>query len=191
MEILKDEIIYHVVTQKPMFVGQKIVFGDKTNSLFDRVNCWEFLNDNGEDCLEIIQKRKFYEFSDSDKKTLRTFIYEGAMISREYVLEQIRKEKYSDYPSRFKCLYCVREEKDAQIWIDVFNRMKRPILQLVKMKANGKIFDGDASKILRDARSLNHKIQLGEEYWLGAKEDALPESLFEGEVEVVEILKTF
>ena len=111
------------------------------------------------------------------------------MITREYVLEQVRKEKYSDYPSRMFCLYCVRTLEDTKGWVEVFRLMKRPVLQIVKMKATGKIFDGDARHVLRDALSLNHKIELAENYWKAQGEKKIKESLFEGTVEVVEIIE--
>lgn len=191
MEYLKDGYIYHVVTQRPMYIGQKIVFGQNKNSLFDRVMNWEFLNEEGQDCLELVSNKNFDTLNENDKKTIRTYIYENAMITREYILEQVRREKFPDYPSRFSCLYCVRNPEDTQIWVDVFSRMNRPVLQIVKMKATGKIFDGDAQKILRDAKSFGHKIALANKYWAGIDEKPLPECLFEGEVEIVEILKTF
>lgn len=191
MEFLKDGYIYHVVTERKMKLGQKIVFGNHKNSIYDRVMNWQFMNDEGKDSLDIILSKKFDNFTEDDKRTIKNYIYENAMIMREYILEQVRKEKYPSYPSRMSCLYCVRNEKDTQAWIDVFNRLKRPMLQVVKMKANGKIFDGDASFILRDARSLQHKIDLAEKYWQGAGDNPIPETLFEGEVEVVEIIKEF
>ena len=191
MKELKNEYIYHVVTEKRMELGQKIVFGDKYNSLYDRVMNWQFLSEEGMDSLEIVMQKKFENMTEDDKATIRKYIYENAMITREYILEQVRKEKYPLYPSRMACLYCVRTLEDTKLWIDVFNRMKRPVLQIVKMKANGKIFDGDANGILRDAKSLNHKISLAEKYWQGLGENPYKESLFAGEVEVVEIVEEF
>lgn len=191
MERVENEYIYHVVTERKMFVGQKLIFGKEPNSLRDKVLNWQFLNDENKDCLEIVAGKKFEDFTENDKKTLRIYIYENAMIMREYILEQVRKEKYPDYPSRMACLYCVRNLQETENWIEVFNRTNKKPLQIVKMKATGKIFDGDAKYILRDALSIGHKIDLAEKYWSGVSENPINESLFEGEVEVVEIIKEF
>ena len=190
MEYIQNEFVYHVVTNKKMQVGQKMVFGKTGNLLYDKVLNWEFFSDENKDSFEIV-KKKLEDITQNDYKTIRRFIYENAMIMREYVLEQVRKDDFKDYPSRFTSLFCVRKQEDTQFWVNVFNRTKIQILQIVKMKVTGKIFDGNANYILRDAKNLSHKIDLAKNYWQGAKENSLPESVFEGEVEVVEILKEF
>ena len=191
MEYIKNGYVYHIVTNRLMTVGQELTFGNTHNSIYNNVMNLEFLNEKGEDSLDIILQTKMENLSNEQKRIIFKHIYETAMIMREYVLENVRKEFYPDYPSRFSCLYCVRNLDEADAWLEVFNRTGKKALQIVKMKVSGKIFYGDGNKILRDAKNLNYKINLAKEYWKESLQSSLPECLFEGQAEVVEVVKTF
>ena len=82
-----EKIFYHVVTERPMKIGQEIIFDRFHHSgLYERVyNLENIVND----IYNNVDKYKNEELDHSIKVALR-----------EFALEEVRKNKYSNYPSR-------------------------------------------------------------------------------------------
>ena len=115
-------------------------------------------------------------------------INDSAMITRELMFEEVRKELNPNLPSRLKCLYVCKTKKEIKDWIDIFRRTNKKDFQILKLKLTGSIFVGDASFILRQYISLNRKKEQAKMYWNGEKKDKINEYLFVGTAVVEDIL---
>lgn len=128
--------LYHVVTEKPMKLGQIIIFdNNQYNGVYIRVMaCKNILDGN----KPIGHLSKFIN-SNLEYWTVRTY--------RELALEKVRKEKYPNYPSRMSCLYTSKTLIDAEMWANSFINSGRKVYQIVKLRTDGKLFDGDAYNV--------------------------------------------
>ena len=83
---------YHVVTERPMQVGQQIIFDEVNhNGVYQRV-C---------DKMEIVKDI----YSHPENYNAEKLEHHTSVALRELALEEVRKKKYSNYPSRMACLY--------------------------------------------------------------------------------------
>lgn len=81
---------YHVVTEKPMHLGQHILFDETHHSgVYQRVMAQL---DRVRDIYKNPQRYKNAELE-----------YPVIVALRELALEEVRREKYSHYPSRMNC----------------------------------------------------------------------------------------
>lgn len=182
--------LYHIVRYEKLKIGQKLHFGGKPNYFCQNMNALNFeLEDN--DINELILTKDIKEFNFQETNTLKRYVYESCMITRELVLENIRLKEFPNYPSRLECLYCVETYEDAIKWIAPLKRMDKlnPPLQIVKLKAKGKLFKGDGNLMLRNTLSINSKIDMARKYWNAETNSNNKELLFVGDVEVVEIFE--
>lgn len=96
-------IVYHVVTDKPMYLGQHIIFNENNhNGVYDRVM----------DKLDEVKSI----YSNPDKYGIATLEHHTKVALRELALEKIRKEYYPTYPSRMSCLYVSESLEEAEKW---------------------------------------------------------------------------
>lgn len=177
---MSEIYVYHVVTEKPMHLGQQIIFDESHHSgvyqrVMDKIN---IVND-------IYAHPEKYESNKLEHHT--------SVALRELALEEVRKAKYPMYPSRMACLYVSKSLKEAENWFDFFTKIGRPTYQIVKLKVNGNCFTGDATKCFDGSISKEKKLKLAERYWENLMEsDEKPpivEMLVDGKIEVVEIIK--
>ncbi|GAB2571679.1 DUF2441 domain-containing protein [Gracilibacillus alcaliphilus] len=176
--------VYHVVTEKPMKLGQIIIF-DKHhyNGVYHRVMACKNILDGAK---PIDNLSKFIN-SNLEYWTVRTY--------RELALEKVRKEKYPKYPSRMSCLYTSKTFSDAEMWADSFINSGRNVYQIVKLRTDGKVFDGDAYNVFDGTDNSEENERNADYYWsqkpnkLG--KDKLVETLIDGNIEVIEIVKEF
>ena len=59
---------------------------------------------------------------------------------RELALEEVRKEKYPDYPSRMSALYVSKSYEEAEKWAWYFAKIGRPTYCIVKLNVAGRSF---------------------------------------------------
>jgi len=106
-------------------------------------------------------------------------------------LEQVRVEKYPNYPSRMACLYVSKTLEEAEKWLDYFVSLGRPTFQIVKLQVNGNMFYGDAENCFDGKLSEKENLILAEKYWKNEdfNESSIIEMLVDGDIEVVEIVK--
>ncbi|WP_339282466.1 DUF2441 domain-containing protein [Oceanobacillus sp. FSL K6-3682] len=125
--------LYHVVTEKSMQPGQVIIFDENHyNGIYNRVmTCKKILD--GDHPVDELSK---FINSNLDYWTVRTY--------RELALEKVRKEKYTNYPSRMSCLYTSKTLSDAEMWAASFINSNRKVYQIVKLRTDGRRFNGDA-----------------------------------------------
>lgn len=175
-----EMIFYHVVSDKPKFVGQRFKVDDEhPNGVYNRV--YAQIN-----VVEDIYKNP-------EKYVGVELTHEVDVALRELALEKVRKEKYPQYPSRMASLYVSKSYDEAVRWGEYFARIGRPTYCVAKIKVNGNCYYGDAYKCFDGTISEEENLRLAEIYWLnGPNEDGnepITEVLVDGEIEVVEILK--
>lgn len=108
-------------------------------------------------------------------------------------MEEVRKEKYPDYPSRMGCLYVSESLQEAVQWADYFVSLERPTFSIVKLKINGSKFVGDATKCFDATINKSENLKMAERYWKNGEnpveQPPINEILVSGDLEVVEIVK--
>lgn len=177
---MNEIYVYHVVTEKPMHLGQQITFDESHHSgvyqrVMDKVN---IVNDI---------------YAHAEKYESKILEHHTSVALRELALEEVRKAKYPMYPSRMACLYVSKSLKEAENWFDFFTKIGRPTYQIVKLKVFGNCFTGDATKCFDGSLCKEKNLKLAERYWKNPKESGekppIVEMLVDGEIEVVEIMK--
>lgn len=182
-EDMKEEQViyaYHVVTDKPMQLGQHILFDEEHHSgVYERVMSKK----------ELV--KDFYEHP--EKYDIETLDYPLSVAIREFALEEVRENKYPGYPSRMNCLYTSRTQEESGQWFDYFTSLGRPTYQIIKVKVKGRCFVGDATKCFDAALDKEENLKQAERYWENKEnppgERGIVEMLVDGDIEVVEIIK--
>lgn len=96
-------LVYHVVTDRPMYVGQHIVFDEEHHSgVYQRVY----------EKLDIVKDI----YSNPEKYDEETLEHHTSVALRELALEEVRQKKYPKYPSRMGCLYVSKTFEEAEKW---------------------------------------------------------------------------
>lgn len=172
---------YHVVTDKPMKIGDHIIFNDiHHNGVWKRVN----------DKMNIVNDI----YANPDNYNENTLEHHTSVALRELALEEVRKKYYSEYPSRMSCLYVSDTLEDAKKWLELFIQWGRPTYQIVKLKIIGNYFIGDANNCFNGRLNKSENILLEDYYWQNKpnknNEPPIREMLVNGDIEVVEILQT-
>lgn len=187
---IKDETYYHINTGQNLQVGDILEIGKRFNNFYYEIYNIEHLK-NGKDAnryLIDMKKGKNLVLNNDIANLIFKTVNDSAMITRELMFEEVRKELNPNLPSRLKCLYVCKTKKEIKDWINIFRRTNKKDFQIVKLKLTGSIFVGDASFILRQNISLNRKNEQAKMYWNGEKKDKINEYLFVGTAVVEDIL---
>lgn len=171
---------YHVVTEKPMYVGQQIIFDESHhNGVYQRVY----------DKLAVVEKI----YADPSAYNAQTLEHHTSVALRELALEEIRQSKFPEYPSRMSCLYVSKTLKEAENWGKFFAEIGRPTYHIVKLKIEGNCFMGDATKCFDGQLNKEDNLKLAELYWTSQVEEtnqqSICEMLVDGHITVMEIVK--
>lgn len=179
---MKNEFyVYHVVTERNMQLGQKIVFDDNNKSgVFVRVQQkLQVVND-------IYLAPQNFDINQLDHHT--------KVAIRELALEEVRKKKFPNLPSRLSCLYVSETLQEAESWSSYFVSLGRPTYAIVKLKITGAVFKADAKNCFTPTLNRQQNLELAEHYWLNLpnpdNSEPIHEILASGDIEVVEIVKT-
>ncbi|MEK5238840.1 DUF2441 domain-containing protein [Paenibacillus sp. FSL L8-0470] len=188
--------VYHIVTRIKMDIGQIISFDkNKKNTLYHFFFEKEQMNSKGEDFIQILHRHYTNDGFKLDKENADVVIrYAEQTIraTREVIVEMVRLQEYLEYPSRLSCLYAAKSYEDALKWKELFDSYHRKVLQIVKLRVTGNIFEGDGNLLPKeDGIPFSRKIEQAREYWKGNINNELPELLINGEIEVVEIIDEF
>lgn len=177
----KIQSYYHVVTVKPMYVGQKIIFDETNHSgVYTRVMEQLPLVE------DIYNNPTKYKQEDLDHHT--------KVALRELAMEEVRKENYSNYPSRLSSLYVSTNLEDSKMWAKSFISKGRDVYQIVKIKTTGNVFTGNAYNCFEGTTTKEENIKKSHAYWQkdnSNAENILYETIIDGEIEVIEIIEEF
>ena len=175
---MKELLAYHTVTEKPMHIGQHILFNENHHS-----GVWQRVNEKLDIVNDIYHNPEKYKNTELEHHT--------SVALRELALEKVRVEKYSNYPSRMACLYVSKTLEEAEKWFDYFVSLGRPTFQIVKLKVNGNVFYGDAKKCFDGKLTEKENLSLAEKYWENKDfdESSVLEMLVDGDIEVAEIVR--
>lgn len=177
---ISEVFAYHVVTDRPMYVGQQIVFDEEHHSgVYQRV-C------DKKDAVNDIYANP----GDYDAETLE---HHTSVALRELALEEVRRMKYPQYPSRMACLYVSETFEEAEKLGNLFAEIGRPTYHIVKLDIKGNCFIGDATKCFKGQLNKDDNLKLAELYWESRADADNPqgirEMLVDGQITVVEIVK--
>lgn len=173
-------IVYHVVTDRPMEVGQQIIFDDKHHSGV---------------YLRVLEKMDLVNdiYNNPLKYTVELLEHHTAVALRELALEEIRQNSYPSYPSRMACLYVSETFEEAASWGNFFAEIGRPTYHIVKLDINGRHFIGDATKCFKGQTDKQENLRLAKLYWehnnMIEGKSTVYEMLVDGQIKVVEIVK--
>lgn len=171
--------VYHVVTDRPMYVGQQIVFDEQHHSgVYYRVY----------EKLGIVKDI----YNNPSKYNTKALDHHTAVALRELALEEIRLKKYPAYPSRMSCLYVSETFEEAKKWSEFFIQIGRPTYHIVKLEVHGNHFVGNASRCFRGGPDKQENLRLAEQYWANTASDTnekpIYEILVDGCIKVIEIV---
>ena len=120
---------------------------------------------------------------------IKMYVHDSSMDFRELILEEIRREYYSNLPSRYKCMWLTDRDSISH-WIETL-RIKRGY-QVFKVEVNGNIFTSADSLLPPinlphgEIYDLSHKYWNPDSSYLEQAKDR--EYLVEGEVKLLEKL---
>lgn len=172
--------VYHVVTDRNMSVGQKIIFDDNNHSgVYQRVmSKLDVVN-------KIYENPKNYKADELEHHT--------SVALRELALEEVRRDNYPFYPSRMNCLYVSKTYEEAERWGDFFAHIGRPTYSIVELDVKGNCFVGDATKCFEGQTDKATNLELAKKYWETSQtensKNEVSEMLVDGEITVVAIIK--
>lgn len=177
---MREFYAYHVVTEKPMQIGQHILFDETHHS-----GVWERVQRLKNTVDDI--------YAHPEKYQSVSLEYPVQVALRELALEEVRRANYPQYPSRMSCLYVSENVSDSYLWFDYFLKLGRPTYQIVKMKIRGNCFVGDANNCFDGVSRKEENLRQAEHYWQNLPnvdgEPPIREMLVDGDIEVVEIVK--
>ena len=170
------QVFYHVVTEKPMKLGQVMVFDEyRHNFIYKKI-------DKYRTTVKRVYEKKAKVDSEELKKALR-----------EYAMEEVREKEFPDYPSRLASLHVSRTLKEAKVWYNLYRSQGKKTYQIVKLEVKGKSFTGDAWNCFDGTPDKEENIRLARNYWTNGKnsvgEEPVYETLVDGEIKVIEIVE--
>ena len=140
-----------------------------------------------------------YLEEDQDKETYimllkeaRRIISGANMFTREMALEEIRKQKYPDLPSRKHSIW-VCDEKGLDFWKKQLISEEHDNLDLYKVSLTGNLFKSSDSFLPDDYYTYENMLKCADEYWNPKFENEVQEEkaeyLFQGKVKILEKVK--
>lgn len=187
---IRKEKYYHLSTNNNLQVGDILNIGDKYNNFYHEIYNTEHINtvDANMIMLNLKKENKIKFNSKHDFNIVLKTINDSALITRELMFEETRKEIDDNLPSRLRCLFVCKTKDELNNWINIFKRTNKKNFKILELELSGKIFCGDAYYILRQNISLNKKKSQAKNYWTSQEKDKIYEYLFEGKAIVKKII---
>ena len=188
MEVNK-EIYYHANSYKEYKKGDILIFNEKThNKMYDEVYNKEFkyTRMDANELLHIKKKNNDNIFNKEELELIINTVNNDAFIIRELALEEVRKNKYPNYPSRLSALYVTKEKEEVIKWVNILKRNKKTCKQILTLELTGTIFIGDGNLIKRQNISYQEQLKIAEKYWSHTSNE-IEEYLFYGQAKVIDI----
>lgn len=186
---VNKEIFYHANSGKELSIGDILVFDSNThNRMYDEVYNNEYKLSEIDANELLINKKRKRELNFNEEEFLLVFktINNDAFVMRELALEEIRKSKYPNYPSRLNCLYITKEKEKAFEWSNILKRNKKQCKQILTLDCTGELFIGDGNLMKRQNLSYKNHLENAEKYW-NQSTCIEPEYLFYGTAKVISI----
>lgn len=175
---MNETIVYHVITDRPMQVGQHIIFDDTHHSgVYTRVMA---LADT---------VRDVYAHPEQYPVPLEHHL---DVALRELAMEEVRREFYPEYPSRMGCLYVSRELEEARRWGEFFARIGRPTYAIAELRVTGRAFVGNACNCFDGTPDHEENVKKAHHYWQNLPSDEghdIWEMLVDGDIEVLRFVE--
>jgi len=176
----------------PLTVGCALEAGTRHNPFFafyDNVRAYPVRRNGIEEQLPAIAFLKGVANGNIQCPTLPQIALETvqhyANLSREIIMEQIRKEVAPGAPSRQNCLWVADSLDGARWWQSRLGGEST----IVRLRATGAAHKADAAFLLVDTEPLSTTIDKAKLYWLGRQTEAPEfETLFSGRAVVEEVL---
>ena len=132
-------------------------------------------------------------YSNPDKYKNSELDHHLKVALRELALEEVRKKKYPNYPSRLASLYVSNSLEEAESWYNYFISLGRPTFQIVKVSVDGNSFTGDACNCFDGTIDKNYNLEQAEIYWQANDntkgKNPVYETIVDGKIKVIEIIK--
>ena len=186
---VNKEIYYHANSGEIVKGGDTLVFNSKThNKMYHEVYKSEFKIDKIDANELLIEKKRNHNknLSIEELELILNTVNNDAFIMRELALEEVRKEKYPNYPSRLNCLYVTKTKEDAINWSNILKRNNKECKQILTLELTGELFIGDGDLIKRQNKSYQKHIETAEKYWK-SEIISTSEYLFYGKAKVIKI----
>lgn len=194
-KIVNNEEYYHIhklgYCDDEWQVGKKFFIGNELNAFFSFYEKDSLTGKN----IKIIKNyiNNFHDPNFNPKiADLKLYfnasldaINECAKFMREYLFEEVRKQFFSQYPSRTKCLWVIQSKEDLKYWRTILSG------KLYRLRLTGKTFTGYERYLDIDMKAFGKWRELAFQYWVGDIEKTATdkEVLFEGFVEILEEIK--
>lgn len=170
---------YHAVTERPMSLGQRIVFdGERVSGVYGRVM----------EKMPLVQE----VYAHPERYRAEEMEHHLCVALRELAMEEVRKAEFPQYPSRMASLYVSKTLPEAEQWFAFFRRIGRPTFQIVRVQCDGRCFSGNAELCFQGTPDREENQRLARRYWLNPAvpgETKVTEMLIDGQIEVAEICK--
>lgn len=196
---VKDQVFYQIATNRDFKVGDKLHFGEEINGQ-SRIFDFSY-NINGRPLYKLAYENANKGIFKDKKLTfeLAKALSNYDLFMREIALENVRKEKFPNLPSRFFCMY-LSEHKEEMM--ETFNKYRNinpksfavrnpgDFYQAIAVKVTGEVFFAKEVGIGREGISFNDYKKRAVEYWSQSQtsNEKTKEILFVGDAEVIEII---
>ena len=130
---------------------------------------------------------------------VREYVMLTSTLNRENILEEVRKNKFPELPSRFKCMY-LTDEEGLERWLDVLKRNnarffyeKENPIEIFEVEAKGNRFVSSIKLLPSTGTKLQNMYFDAERYWNPTEYELAhsncKEYLVEGEVKILRKVK--
>ncbi|OLS16569.1 MAG: hypothetical protein HeimC3_53150 [Candidatus Heimdallarchaeota archaeon LC_3] len=199
-----DSVLHQIVNQSNYnwSVGKTLQIGERENLYFKQMNKFEnALNINGTKVYIMTLLKHLSQVENGEVQLnplARTYhknykelvglsyrvLRKSLRSVRELIFEEIRKENYSQLPSRSKCIWLIEDEKSLSYWSKLLQG------EIYKVEVTGEIHKGSDSYLQVETYSLDFFREQAHKYWKGDPLDGVKdEIIFTGELEVIENMK--
>lgn len=173
-------IAYHAVTERPMHAGQRLSFDEQHPTGV---------------CRRVMEKAEAVRriYAHPCRCSADALEHHTSAALRELALEEVRLARYPQYPSRMACLYASKTLDEAERWAAYFVRLGRPVYGIVRIDAQGPVFEGNANLCFSGKADHSENLRLAQRYWEnrreGLEEPPVRELLCGGEIAVLEVVR--
>lgn len=193
---VKDLVLYQISTDRNYKVGDKLTFGKVYNGQGNRILNTKF--NDGKDAkyklgFQYADSKNIFKKKDLVIDLCKT-MSENDFVLRELAVEEVRKTKYPNLPSRLKCMFLSDTKQVVLENLKTFHlKGVGKHFQAVAVKLTGELFYSKSVALPRNGLSYGEYMEIADKYWSQDQNstDSIKEILFEGKAEIVEIIEEF